>query len=300
MAHHHHHHHHHGDTPIAITVLTNLAITIAEIVGGILSGSVALLADAFHNMGDTFTSALVWFGRVVARRARDGRHTFGLRRTEVIVSFIISLILMVSGIFIGFEIIKRIVEGGHHIEGSIMLPVAIIGLLGNVVGVALLFKEAKHSMSVRGAFVHLAADAMSSVLVVTEAILVSIGIKGTWLLDITVGTFIMFFLFRHAYEIFKESLHILMEGAPYPASEEDVRRALMEVCPEAIQVHGIKIFSITGKDARVNVHAVLPAETTLSRVDEIRDRLKSLLEEKWHMPVHLTLQVEGTPCGCKE
>lgn len=304
--HHHshsHHHHHHVDTssntstlPIALTVITNLSISIAELIGGYLSGSVALTADAFHNLGDTFTSLLVWIAKIVEKRKKDTKHTFGWGRSEVIASFTVSLILFGAGFIILKEIIERTIEGGISINPRILLPVAAVGLIGNVVGILLLWKQAKHSMSVKGALVHLISDAMSSVLVTVEGILLYIGFYNLWYLDLVIGAFIVYFLFSHAYEILKESVHILMQGVPFDINIEDIENIIKSFQKDISNIHNIKVYTITGKDVYVEVHALVPDNMTIGEIDMLRDYTRKKLTEKWNKPVNLTLQVEGQHC----
>ncbi len=296
-----HHHHHHIDKnastlPIALTVLTNLGITIAELIGGYLSGSVALTADAFHNLGDSITSLLVWVAKSVEKRGADKKHTFGFKRAEVIASFVVSLLLFTAGILILKEIVERTLQGGFEIDPRILLPVAIIGLLGNAVGIALLWKQAKHSMSVKGAMIHLISDAMSSVLVVVEGILLYMGFKSLWYLDLIIGAFIVYFLFSHAYEILKESMHILMEGVPEDTDIDLIEKTIKAFNPNITDIHDIKVYTLTGKEAFVEVHAVVPENMTVKEVDMLRDRLREELHKAWNKDIHLTLQVEARNC----
>ncbi|UZN22452.1 cation diffusion facilitator family transporter [bacterium 3DAC] len=303
MGHHHHHHHIDENTstlPIALTVLTNLGITIAELIGGYLSGSVALTADAFHNLGDSITSLLVWIAKSVEKKGPDRRHTFGFKRAEVIASFVVSLLLFAAGLLILREIIERTLQGGFEIDPRILLPVAIIGLLGNIVGIALLWKQAKHSMSIKGALIHLISDALSSVLVVVEGILLYIGFENLWYLDLIIGAFIVYFLFSHAYEILKESMHILMEGVPEDADIDLIEKTIKEFKPNIKDIHDIRVYTLTGKEAFVEVHAVVPEDMTVKEVDMLRDKLRHTLHEAWNKDIHLTLQVEAENCHCRE
>jgi len=283
--------------PIALTVITNLSIAIAELIGGYLSGSVALTADAFHNLGDTLTSLLVWIAKIVEKREKDTKHTFGWGRAEVIASFTVSLMLFGAGLIILKEIIERTIEGGISINPRILLPVAIVGLMGNVVGILLLWKQAKHSMSVKGALIHLISDAMSSILVTMEGILLYIGFHNLWYLDLVIGTFIVYFLFSHAYEILKESMHILMQGVPFDINIEDIENTIKSFQKDIRDIHNIKVYTVTGKDVYVEVHALVPDNMTIGEIDMLRDYTRKKLTEKWHRPVNLTLQVEGQHCG---
>jgi len=298
MEHHHHHHIPEGKStlPIALTVLTNITIALAELVGGFLSGSVALTADAFHNLGDSLTSLLVWIAKIVERKDPDKYHTFGFKRAEVIASFTVSLLLFTAALIILKEIIEKTLMGGMDINASILLPVAIVGLLGNIVGIALLHSQAKSSMSVRGAMVHLISDALSSVLVTAEGILLYIGFKNLWYLDLVVGGFIVYFLFSHAYEILKESMHILMEGAPKDIDISLIENTIRNVLPDVQDIHGLKVHTLRGDDVYVNVHIVVSPSMTAEDIDRVRDTLIETLSHQWKKDIHLTLQVESHHC----
>lgn len=298
MGHHHHHHIPEGGStlPIALTVLTNITIAVAELIGGILSGSVALTADAFHNLGDSLTSLLVWIAKIVEKKDPDKYHTFGFERAEVIASFTVSLLLFTAALIILKEIIEKTLRGSMNINASILLPVAIIGLLGNILGIALLHREAKSSMSVRGAMVHLISDALSSVLVVTEGILLYVGFKNLWYLDLVVGGFIVYFLFSHAYEILKESMHILMEGAPKDIDISLIESTIRKALPDVKDIHSLKVHTLRGDDVYVNVHIVVPPSMTAADIDRVRDTLIDTLSHQWGKDIHLTLQVESHHC----
>ncbi len=306
MAHDHEHHHHHihmeeGSTlPIALTVLTNLGITVAELIGGYLSGSVALTADALHNLGDSMSSLLVWIAKVIEKKGADERHTFGFKRSEVIASFTVSIILILSGFYILKEIIERTLSGGFEIDPRILLPVAILGLLGNIVGIWLLWKQAKHSMSIKGAMIHLISDALSSVLVTVEGVLLFIGFKNLWYLDLIVGAFIVYFLFSHGWEILIHSIHILMEGVPPWANIDEIKEIIEGYDPRIDDIHDIHVYTISGDEAYVEVHAVVPEDMRVKEVDILRDRIKEELSNRWHKNINLTLQVEAKNCHCKE
>ncbi|HED23524.1 MAG TPA: cation transporter, partial [Firmicutes bacterium] len=143
-------------------VLLNAAITVAEFIGGLLSGSLALLSDAAHNLSDTAAIALSYFANRIARRPRDARKTFGYKRAEILAAFINSAVLLVISLFLITEAIKRF-RNPETIDGVLMITVAVIGLLANLLSVFLLHRDSRDNLNIRSSYLHLISDTVSSI-----------------------------------------------------------------------------------------------------------------------------------------
>jgi cobalt-zinc-cadmium efflux system protein len=176
--HNHHHHHHHNleDASIGklwISIALNLIITLAQFVGGILSNSLALLSDAVHNLNDTASLGISLVARKISKKGANQRKTFGYKRAEIIGAFINLITLVIVALFLVKEGFERFFDP-QEIDGYTMFYVAIVGLLGNVITAALLYKDSKDNLNMKSAYIHILSDAFSSVGVIIGGWLESI------------------------------------------------------------------------------------------------------------------------------
>ena len=163
-SHDHGHHHHHGEGQtegrLWISIFLNLIITLAEFVGGIISGSLALLSDALHNLNDTASLAISLIARKISKRDANIDKTFGYQRAEIIGAFINLITLVIIALFLIKEGVERFYNP-QPIDGTVMFIVAVIGLLGNVITAVLLYKSSEENINIRSAYIHILSDALS-------------------------------------------------------------------------------------------------------------------------------------------
>ena len=277
---------------LLLVILFNLIISVAEIIGGILSGSLALLADSFHNLTDTFSLALSYFAIRIGKKSPNPEKTFGYKRAEIIAAFLNSAVMMVIAAFLVFEGIKRI-SNPHEIEGGIMMTVAIIGLLGNFASILFLKKDMKHSLNVRAAFLHLLSDTVSSVAVVLGGLFIIL--YNFYLLDPLITFLLAVFIFRESFLIFKETLDILMQGTPPGIKIKTIKRKLEEES-NVRNIHHIHIWRLSDSDLNFEAHVKLGEDCNASRIDKLRKKLEKILEKEFHIG-HTTLQFELGECS---
>src|SRR5690554_4885206 len=153
--------------------LLNAGITVAEVVGGILSGSLALLSDAVHNLSDTMAIVLSYVANKIARRSKDAKRTYGYKRAEILAAFINSAVLLAVSLLLVFEAYKRW-RAPESIDGTLMIAVALIGLLADLLSVYLLQKEAHKSLNIKSSYLHLISDTISSVGVLAGGIAIEL------------------------------------------------------------------------------------------------------------------------------
>ncbi|MDD3923381.1 MAG: cation diffusion facilitator family transporter, partial [Endomicrobiaceae bacterium] len=154
-------------------ILLNICITIAEIIGGIMSGSLSLLSDAVHNFSDTVSIIFSYFAWKISGKKKDAKKTYGYKRAEIIAAFVNSSVLVIISLFLIFEAIKRF-QNPETINSIIMIGVAIVGLLANFISMLLLEKESHHNMNIKSSYLHLLGDTLSSVGVVLGGIAIFI------------------------------------------------------------------------------------------------------------------------------
>ncbi|MFC2680114.1 cation diffusion facilitator family transporter [Limosilactobacillus vaginalis] len=273
-----------GQRFLAVTLL-NVLITVVEIIGGLISGSLALLSDAFHNMGDSFSIILGYFAQQIGGRPETRKSTYGYRRSEILSALTNSLLLVIIVIFLIGEAIQRL-SHPQHINGTIMMVVAIVGLVANFLSAALLHSGSHDNLNVKATYLHVLSDALSSVAVIIGGIIL-IFVNVPWLdplLTIAVAIYIAY----ESLPIINQTIRILMQSSPdldYEAIAKDLT-------------------SIDGVDAVHHVHAWMIDEhhiifsahlncedKPLSQIEQIYSQVEKLLREKYGI-CHITLQAE--------
>lgn len=207
----HNHSHNHGsetsEKNLFITMALNFFITIAEIIGGFISGSLSLISDALHNFSDGIAIIITYIAMRLSKRPKTSKYTFGLKRAEILAAIINASTLIIISFFLIKEAIDRFYNPSP-ITGSLMLIVASLGLLANVAGTLLLKKGSEGNLNIRAAYFHLLSDAVSSLAVIIGALLI-IFYKIYWI-DPLLTVLISLYILKETYEIVKESVEILM------------------------------------------------------------------------------------------
>ncbi|MHB8108160.1 MAG: cation diffusion facilitator family transporter [Candidatus Cryosericum sp.] len=246
--------HHDHELPtgrnLLISNLMNLIITISEIVGGLVSGSLALLADAFHNATDTLAGILALWTLRLGRRAHDEQYTFGYRRAEILSAGINAGAMVVISLVLFHEAYDRFLHP-VPIKGGIMLAVALVGLAANLVSVFLLHRSAKESLNIRGAYLHLLSDALSSVGVVLGGVIISLW-HVTWV-DPLVTVLVALWVLKEAFSIVREAGGILMERAPEGL---DLTRldADIRALPHVKDLHHVHVWQVSDTETMFEGH----------------------------------------------
>lgn len=267
--------------------LLNIIITIAEFIGGAISGSLALLSDAVHNLSDVGSIVLAFVANLISKRKRNTSKTFGYDRAEILAAFTNGIILIVISIYLFIEGIQRF-SHPEPIRGTIMLIVSLIGLAANVISMFVVMKEAKTSLNAKAAFLNMLSDAITSVAVVLGAIIISIW-KIYWI-DPVLTIAASVFLLKEAYEVTIKAANILMETNP--SIDLNKVNELVLSCPHVNNIHHVHVWqhsdNVIMLDAHINVDKNLDAVQLEKIYTEIAKKLKSLGIN------HVTLQAECT------
>jgi len=277
------------DHKLAGAAWLNGVIVVAEIVGGLFSGSLALLSDALHNLSDVLALVMAWAARVLGRRPATPQHTFGLRRLEVIAAFINALTILAAAAFIIKEAIARLLHPAP-IAGGIMLTVALVGLVANLASVLLLGGHRHDDLNVRGAFLHLVLDTVSSVAVVAAALLARTSI-GPWL-DPVVSILVVAFVLRGSWELLSRSLRVLLEAAP-PDLDLDAVRADLAATAPACRLEHLHAWELAPGRTVLTADVMSP-ESSATHLAADLAALRRRLAEKWGI-AHATLQPIAVP-----
>ena len=297
--------HSHADAVLrkrfVISMLLTSAILVAEVVGGIWTGSLALLSDAAHVFVDVFALGLSYFAMSMAARPADFRHTYGYHRVEVLAA-------LVNGSLLGVIVIEILREAWDRwsrpnaIKSTEMLVIAVIGLGVNLL-VAFVLGGHRHehegksvhsdskNLNVHSAYLHVLGDAAASVGVILAALVIHY--TGWLWVDPLTSVFISVLISLGAWRVLKSSLHILMEGVPQDLSLEEVADAILSV-PGVREVHDLHVWSICPENVALSAH-LIPDESSVSG-EEIMEEIKHRLHDRFGID-HTTIQVEQVGCG---
>ena len=271
------------------TLVLVLAYTAAEIVGGLVSGSLALLADAGHMLSDAAAIALTLFAMRFARRAPTPTRTFGYFRAEILAALVNGSTLVGIALVIAVEAIQRLREP-VTVEGPLMLAVAAGGLLINIAGLYLLRDGQHGNLNVRGAWLHVLTDALGSAQAIGAAALIWV-FGWTWI-DPVASLLIAVLVVYSSWSLLRQSVSVLMEGTPADIDPEAVRRALRSVAGVE-DVHDFHMWSITSGFTALSAHLVVPV--TADAADVLR-RSQTSLAQQFGIR-HSTLQLDfGDAC----
>lgn len=290
------HHHGHGDFgsggKLLLVIIFNMIITAAEYIGGILSGSLALISDAGHNFSDVLSLGIGYAGERISAKKRSGLYTFGYKRFEVLAALINSLTLIIIGIYIFFESVERF-RNPQPVDFAIMLPVAVIGLLGNVFSILVLQRDTHHNLNVRAAFMHLFFDAVSSVAVIAAAVVIHF--TSNYWVDIVISFFIAVMIIWSAMSILRESLRIFLQGVPGHLDSDEIYDEILKV--EGVDsVHGLHIWSINSREVFLSCHIRMD-DSYAGMSDSVIKNVNDMLNSTFGID-HTALQIEaGDFCG---
>ncbi|MEX6634220.1 cation diffusion facilitator family transporter [Hyphococcus lacteus] len=289
-----HHDHHVSSDKVTGRLLAALAVIvtfmIVEVVGGIISGSLALLADAAHMLTDALALALAIAAQFFAARPADKRLHFGYRRAQVLAAFVNGLLLAVLLVWIIFEAVQRFMEP-VQVASGLMLWVAVGGLVANVIAFLILHRPGEQNLNMRGAILHVMGDMLGSVAAIIAAIV--IGISGWMAIDPILSIAVSVLIGISAYRLVRETGFILLEGAPVNIDVTELGEGLVDASPEIIGVHHVQISQITPEQPRLTMHVcVANAEASSSALETA----KTYLECRYD--IHdSTIQIEvGTSC----
>ncbi|MEI2301509.1 cation diffusion facilitator family transporter [Ensifer sp. MJa1] len=282
--------HHHADvssTPVS-RLWASLGLTggfmLAEVVGGILTGSLALISDAMHMLTDTAALAIALVAIHVGRRPSDLLRTYGYARFEILAAAFNALLLLAVAFYILYEAWQRLFEP-QQIQSGGMLAIAVIGLLVNLASMRLLTSHKDESLNVKGAYLEVWSDMLGSLAVIVGAVI--IWLTGWQWVDSLLAVGIGFMVFPRTWVLLKECVNILLEGVPPGMRLSDVHAAITAV-PGVASVHDLHLWAITQNQLSLTAHAVLADGADGETVRRaIEDRLRK--EFDLH---HTTLQIE--------
>jgi cobalt-zinc-cadmium efflux system protein len=294
-----HGHHHHvdpeaGDRRVFAAIAVNIGLTVAQIVGGIVSGSLALIADALHNFSDAISLIIAFAARKIARRPRDADLTFGYGRVEVVAALINYTTLIMIGLYLLYEAAMRFADP-QPVEGWLIVIIAGIALVVDAVTAALTYTMSKSSVNIRAAFLHNVADALGSVAVIVAGTLI---LLYDWrLIDPLVTVLIAGYILWQSFREIGPVIRILMLGSP-PEIETEAVLDTVRGIDGVTDIHHAHFWQMDEHRAALDAHVVI-AEGRWNDADTVKDRIKTTLADRFDIE-HTTLELECARHACDE
>ncbi len=272
---------------LIFTIVLNLIITAAQIVGGIISGSLALISDAIHNLSDSVSVILAWFAQVLSRKPSTLKSTFGYKRAEILAAFINSIALIAISVYLIFEAIERLLHP-QPVDAKWMFWLGLLGLIANGISVLILEREKNKNINIKAAYLHLVGDALTSLAVIAGAVLIWF-FNIIWV-DAVVTIIIGFYLLIHTWKLLKESVTILMQMTPSEIDIAKIETRLIQI--EGLQnVHHIHVWNLTDKLMHFECHLNLEHDLQVSETGQIFEKVKKILHDEFDIE-HVTIQFE--------
>jgi cobalt-zinc-cadmium efflux system protein len=264
---------------------------VVEVIGGIISGSLALLADAGHMLTDTMALALAAFAFRVSSRPADGRRSYGYQRVQIIAAFVNGLSLLGIVGWILFEAVMRLIDPPDVI-GRTMLIVASAGLLVNIFAFVVLHGGDQDNLNIRGAALHVLGDLLGSVAAIIAALVV---IRTGWMpIDPILSVLVAMLILRSAWQLVRRSAHILLEGAPEWLDVDEMQEKIIARVPEVSEIHHVHVWGLTPQHLMLTMHVVLP-ENVVEPTPVVR-RVKAVLMSDFGID-HSTIEAEYGDCA---
>ncbi len=276
---------------VVIALVLTGAFMIVEVIGGIISGSLALLADAGHMLTDTMALALAAVAFHVGKRPADAKLTYGYQRFQILAAFVngLSLLLIVGWIL--FEAVDRF-RHPAEILGETMLLIAAIGLVVNLASFLVLHGGDRENLNIRGAAIHVAGDLLGSIAAIIAAIVI---IYTNWTpIDPILSVLVAILILRSAWILVKRSAHVLLEGAPEWLDLDTMQERIISKVPTVIGIHHVHVWGMTPQDLMLTMHVRLQGAPT--NPTECIRHIKQVLQDEYGIG-HTTVEIETEDCA---
>jgi len=285
---------HSMDRRLSFSIVLNGVIVIAEVVGGLLSGSLSLLSDALHNLTDVAAMVLALVARRLGRRPPSAQHTYGLGRIEVLSALANGAAILVVGTLVCREAVMRLLHP-EPVAAGLMLGVASIGLFANLASVLLLKGHGHDDLNMRGAFLHLMQDTLSSVVVVLVALFS--GWRYGAYLDPIASMLVIVMIVRSSWVLLNQALQVLLESTPAGLDLGALRKDIQTEVPGS-DLHHVHVWEIRPGRRMMTAHLRI-GDRPLSEVDLVLKSVHARLKTQWKI-AHAVLEPEFDGCGSDE
>lgn len=290
MSHSHHHHKAISGKNLLLSIVLNIIITLAQLIGGFISGSLALISDAIHNFSDVISLIISYVANLLAnKKKRTKRYTFGYKRAEIIAAFINAISLIIIAIFLGFEAVERF-NSTVEIKTNLVVWLALIGILANGFSVLLLKNDANHNLNIKTAYLHLLTDMLTSIAVLIGGLLMKY--YQIYWIDAVLTLLISIYLIYISWDILIKSIKILMLFAPENIKIEDIEQEVLKF-NEIKNIHHVHIWQLNDEGSHLEAHIEFSKDIKLSEFDLICESIEKKLFKKFKIN-HCNFQPEFT------
>ncbi len=292
----HSHAHHHDQTSsnmrrVVIALVLTGTFMVVEVIGGILSGSLALLADAGHMLSDTIALGLAAVAFSVSKRPGDKKLTYGYQRFQILAAFVNGLSLLAIVGWILFEAVQRFITPSD-VMGETMLVVASAGLVVNIIAFAVLHSGDKENLNIRGAALHVAGDLLGSVAAIIAAIVI---IYSGWMaIDPILSIAVAMLILKSAWSLVRRSAHVLLEGAPDWLDVPAMQECIIAQVPQVAGVHHVHVWGLTPQDLMMTMHVRLSGK--LDNPTSVIRQIKKIMLDEYGVG-HSTIEIETDDCA---
>lgn len=272
---------------LLISIFLNVLITVSQIIGGIVSGSLALLSDALHNFSDVLSLIISYFARLLSKRKASTNKTFGYKRAEIIAAFVNATTLIVIAILLIIESVNRFLDP-QKIESGIVIWLSIFGIIANGLSVLLLRKASEKNINMRSAYLHLFTDMMASVAVLIGGLLMKF-YKIYWI-DSLLTFLIAIYLVYVGLDLLKKSTKMLMLFTPEHINIKQLVEAVHQI-KEVNKLHHIHVWCLNDDELHLEAHLDFKKDITLTEFDAILQKIEEILHNDFQIN-HVTIQPE--------
>ena len=290
-----HHHHEVTGKNLFVSILLNVFITTAQIIGGIVSGSLALISDALHNFSDVMALLIAWWANKISSKESSEEKTFGYKRVEIVAALFNASVLAGIGVYLIVEGVAKLMHP-HVIDSDIVIYLALLGIVFNFISVLLIQKDAKENLNMKAAYLHLLSDVMTSVAVLIGGL----GMKyfGAYWIDPLITIAIALYLIFTSFSLIKETTAILMQFSPKGLHVKDIEKSVLAF--EGVEnLHHVHLWQLNDKEIHLEAHVDFKENLPLSEVTAVIARIEEELEEHFGIS-HITLQAEFESADHKE
>jgi cobalt-zinc-cadmium efflux system protein len=272
---------------LLFTIVLNVIITVSQVIGGLISGSLSLLSDALHNFSDVLSLIVSYIADLYSKKEASSERTFGYKRAEIIAAFVNALSLILVAFYLIYEAVIRFIHP-KTIESGIVIWLALLGIVANGLSVLLLRKDSKENINIRSAYLHLFSDMAASITVLIGGLLMKY-YNWFWV-DSALTVLIAIYLLFIGYDLVKRSFKVLMLFTPEDLKLELISEAITKF-PEINNVHHMHVWQLNDKEIHLEAHAEFNEDISISKFDDILYKVEQLLYNEFGIN-HVNIQPE--------
>jgi len=273
---------------VRLCIIITFVTMLVEIIGGIITNSLALISDAGHMFTHFFALAISMGAMIIAERPVCHHRTFGCYRIEILAALFNSLFLFAATIWIFIEGVRRIIYP-KEVIGWEMLAIALVGLMVNLASVLILHNSSRRDLNIKSAFLHMLADTLSPVAIVVGAIVIFF--TGWNIIDPLLSIIIACMIAWWGWGLLKDSVNILLEAAPKGMHSDDVRSALLQVIPQIEEITDLHVWEITSKMYSLTAHIKLKTEYDCESTRKVLESIRKTVNERFDIE-HVTIEFD--------